>query len=220
MYTKYPNYGKSEGLTPDEWWTKVRALDLSLSTYNGVRLRQLIHESSPQIIHATFSPISIPSALPPALLSHFATRRAYLLHTSIPFLLKSLRVNDHYNHTVIGVISNSDPRVASVLRSLGVAIRSYPSMNIHDTADGENGTIDFVTLSYDVGVEKPSQRIFEAAFEEAKQLAGGEDKEWVKVHIGDDMEKDVLAAQCAGWAGVLWDGEAIPEMILDVILRY
>lgn len=142
------------------------------------------------------------------------------MHTSIPFLLKSLKANNQYDHTVIGLISNSDFRVISVLRSLGVAIKSYPPMKIEDELDGENGTIDFVTLSYDVGVEKPQQRIFEAAFEEAKRkTSGGEGHEWVKVHIGDDMEKDVLAAQGAGWAGVLWDGEAKPGVLLDMILR-
>jgi len=92
-------------------------------------------------------------------------------------------------------------------------------MRVQDEADGEAGTIDFVTLSYDVGVEKPHRRIFEAAFLEAKSLAGGDDTEWAKVHVGDDMEKDVVAARSAGWESILWDGEARPEVILDMILR-
>jgi hypothetical protein len=187
-------------------------LDLQLYLISAI-------DSSFQIIHATFSPISLPPALPPALLSHFATRRAYILHTSIPSLLKFLKANDQYDHTAIGVISNSDSRIVSVLRSLGVAIRSYPPMKVQDEVDGEAGTIDFVTLSYDVGVEKPHQKIFEAAFLEAKSLFGGDDTEWAKVHIGDDMEKDVVAARSAGWEGILWDGEAKHEVILDMILR-
>lgn len=67
--------------------------------------------------------------------------------------------------------------------------------------------VDFVTLSYDVGHEKPDQRVFDAAFRQAKMVAGArsESDKWVKVHVGDDKKKDVEAAERAGWKGISWD---------------
>lgn len=167
----------------------------------------------------TFSPASIPASLPPALLSHFSTNKAYTLHKSIPFLLHSLRSSAEptYSTTLIGVVSNSDPRVPSILRSLGIKVKSYAKSYSGDTG-GKNGSVDFVTVSYDVGFEKPDPRIFDAALETAKKLAGPEEKEWVKVHIGDDYEKDFQGAKNAGWTGLIWDGETKPEQVLKNIL--
>lgn len=165
----------------------------------------------------TFAPKTVPPSLPPAIISHFANKDAYTLHTSIPFLLHTLRTNKVYSETVIGVVSNSDLRVPSILQSLGVAVKNYPQSG-SDGIGGENGTIDFVTLSYNVGVEKPDSRIFAAALEVAKKMSCGEEKEWAKVHVGDDYEKDVMAAQSAGWVGLMWDGERKPEQVLDNIL--
>ena len=69
--------------------------------------------------------------------------------------------------------------------------------------------IDFLTLSYDVGYEKPEKEVFIAAEEEARQVVltdgGGGEGEWTKVHVGDDLKKDVEAAEGAGWKGVWWD---------------
>jgi FMN phosphatase YigB (HAD superfamily) len=112
--------------------------------------------------------------------------------------------------------------VSSILSSLGVLVKNQPpgarqqSLQVQGT--GTEGIIDFITLSYDVGVEKPHQKIFEAAFEEAKRLDRRKDRDWTKVHVGDDMEKDVKAAERAGWRGVLWNGEGQPKEILREIL--
>jgi hypothetical protein len=144
------------------------------------------------------------------------------LHTSIPFLLHSLRSNGVYDKTILGVVSNSDCRVSSILNSLGVLVRSEPqdAYQAHNRGKGtgKNGIIDFLTLSYNVGVEKPHPRIFEAAFEEARRLDADEEREWTKVHVGDDIGKDVRAAGRAGWRGVLWDGEGESEKVLKQIL--
>ncbi|KAA8902230.1 HAD-like domain-containing protein [Sphaerosporella brunnea] len=187
-YKKYPNYGKTAGMSSQQWWEKVVA--------------------------DSFAPTTIPPALAPALVAHFATKEAYILHTSIPFLLQSLRANTTYDKTVIGVVSNSDCRVLPILSSLGILVRNDPQ----DQRVGINGTLDFVTLSYDVGVEKPHQRIFEAAFNTARRQDDDTEREWTRVHVGDDVEKDVKAAESAGWRAVLWDGEGEPEDILRKIL--
>jgi FMN phosphatase YigB (HAD superfamily) len=112
--------------------------------------------------------------------------------------------------------------VSSILSSLGVLVRNQPpgarQESLEGKGSGTEGIIDFITLSYDVGVEKPHQKIFEAAFEEAKRLDGGKEREWAKVHVGDDLEKDVKAAERAGWRGILWNGEGEPKEILRDIL--
>ena len=112
----------------------------------------------------------------------------------------------------IGVITNSDDRVPSVLSSLGLEVgpRRYgfgvespdPHFNMEDD-------IDFVVMSYDVGYEKPSRDVFDAA----KQLVGSKwgdpDQEDRFIHIGDDLKKDFEGAQRAGWESVLLDRKGI-----------
>jgi putative hydrolase of the HAD superfamily len=209
----------------EQWWTTVSDkslvsnLKLSLLFAEGAKVRLMAQGLIQQVIESTFSPTILPQSLAPALLSHFATSSAYTLHTSVPFLLHSLRSNTIYSHTVIGVVSNSDSRVPSILRDLGVTVRNYPPTQSRDVGAGKNGIIDFVTLSYDIGVQKPDPRIFEAAFAEAKRLVRDENMEWIKVHVGDDFEKDFRAAEKAGWKGVLWDGEGRPEEVLKEILN-
>lgn len=166
-----------------------------------------------KVIESTFSPFILPPSLAPALLSHFASASAYKLHPSVPFLLHSLRANVLYSHTVIGVISNGDARVPLVLQDLDVMVRGFQPAH-----GGKNGVIDFVTLSYDVGIQKPHPRIFDISFAKAREFYAGDNLSWTKVHVGDDIEKDVRAAERAGWRGVLWDGEGQPEFVLKQIL--
>ncbi len=123
----------------------------------------------------------------------------------VPQLLASLRSNTAYDRTVLGVVSNSDPRIPSILRSLGVDVKPFADSD--GSTEKNQAQLDFVTLSYDVGVEKPGRGIFDAAFESAVRIVGGE-HEWEKVHVGDDVEKDVEGARRAGWRAVHWGGEA------------
>lgn len=90
--------------------------------------------------------------------------------------------------------------------------------------------IRFVVLSYDAGAEKPDPRIFQAAKDMLKLTLQGEDgscpditlnsrgriaaseiKEsadgFTLLHIGDDVQKDVVGAQKAGFHGILLDRE-------------
>lgn len=63
--------------------------------------------------------------------------------------------------------------------------------------------IDFVVLSYDVGVEKPDQKIFDAARELGAM--GSELEPGECLHVGDDFVKDVQAAEAAGWKSLKVD---------------
>jgi FMN phosphatase YigB (HAD superfamily) len=71
-------------------------------------------------------------------------------------------------------------------------------------------------MSYDVGVEKPDKRIFNAAElmlahiisarnEKTMTEAKVEVENWQKVYVSDDYTKDVVGSANAGWSPVLFD---------------
>lgn len=82
----------------------------------------------------------------------------------------------------VGVISNSNGTIRSILESLDLA-----------------GHLDFVLDSSEVGVEKPDARIFGMALERASVPAGQ------AVYVGDLYSVDVLGARSAGLRAVLLD---------------
>lgn len=131
----------------------------------------------------------------------------YKLYPEVIPLLHAIRSppqNWPYNSTTIGVITNSDPRVTSVLDSLTVEVRSCIPMIPDHYKD--KALLDFVTLSYDVGCEKPDIGIFNAAKMVGHQRARGSGAGvWRYVHVGDDLVKDYQGAKSAGWKGILVD---------------
>ena len=181
-----------------------------------------------QVINNTFRPLvkkdeELPKDLVPKLLHRFWSSEGYTLFPDVQPLLQTLR--DHYKTTggrlVVGVISNSDPRVPDVLSSLGMRVsplrytpdKQYPGFNPSESHD-----VDFTVMSYDVGHEKPDRRMFEAADDmlDVFLRAHGEPKvnpeEWRKVYVGDEHEKDVVGATSAGWNAVLIDRETAGTM--------
>ena len=114
----------------------------------------------------------------------------------------------------VGVITNSDDRVPSVLSSLGLEVspRRYGfAVNSLDTSDmGDD--IDFVVMSYDVGYEKPSLDVFDAAKQLVRSDWGNPEQEDRFIHIGDDLKKDFEGAKRAGWESVLLDRDGIHKV--------
>jgi len=86
------------------------------------------------------------------------------------------------NGTVVGVISNWDHTLHTVLKNLGIAEE-----------------FDFVIASLEFGFEKPDERIFAEALERA-----GADAD-ASLHVGDDYNDDFVGATNAGWAALLID---------------
>lgn len=84
----------------------------------------------------------------------------------------------------VGVLSNWDERLRALLDGLGLA-RHFDSL----------------TISCEVGAEKPAVEIFRAALR-----AAGVDAGWA-VHVGDSSEEDVRGAQAAGMSAILVDRE-------------
>lgn len=73
--------------------------------------------------------------------------------------------------------------------------------------------IDMVITSYEAGEEKPNPLIFDVAKRQAGLLLPGKESNenlWC-VHVGDDYEKDYVAACDAGWRGCYLDREGGSE---------
>jgi FMN phosphatase YigB (HAD superfamily) len=186
----------------------------------------LLTNTSKKIINNTFSPYyqtTPPPNLIPSLIHRFHSSEGYTLFPDVVPLLQQLRTHQQARRVVIGIITNSDNRTASILTSLGVRVSP-----LHYGADrpehslgsdsGDRFDVDFTVLSYDVGAEKPDGRIFGAAEEMLGSLLRREDASssssddasaegWSKVYVGDEYEKDVVGATRAGWKAVLVERE-------------
>lgn len=171
----------------------------------------------------TFSPFlepgqQIPKELYDHLLHRFSTGDGYKLYGDVlPFFeylrrVKSGKTEGYENpwkwdHTVVGVISNSDDRVFGVLKSLGVGVMQPRNEKAKTSPDPD---IDFVVLSYDVGVEKPHSKMFETAENMLKETLLERKRnqsidEFEKLYVGDDLKKDYFGAKAAGWNALLLD---------------
>ena len=163
-----------------------------------------------QVIQSTLSPHATSSSLPEGLVTDlwdlFSSKRGYDLYPDVlPFFqyLRKMRISQQSPTITTGIITNSDDRVPSILSSLGLRVspnRYGASSGGKTQLDIGATDIDFVTMSYDTGLSKPSREIYEAAFQ-LSGLASLEDS--LCVHVGDDVDQDYHGALNAGWQGVL-----------------
>ncbi|KAK4139215.1 uncharacterized protein C8A04DRAFT_16054 [Dichotomopilus funicola] len=216
----YPNYGKSSGMGATTWWTNV--------------------------IHKTFQPlvgtgVDLPKQLAPTLLHRFASHEGYTVSPGVLPLIRTLKekhqgqrhhqpTRAYFHRVVVGVITNSDDRVPSILSSLGFNVsplRFGTDIEQPHVVREQQYDVDLHCMSYDVGFAKPDRQIFDAAEGLATQLVatqeGVESVEqataatWCKVYIGDEYEKDVVGARTAGWIpAFVGDGDELPEELLDL----
>lgn len=170
-----------------------------------------------QVIRESFAPVTskyIPDVMIHDLMKQFSSNQAYRLFDDVtPFFnfLKTMEANHRildpqpdwpWQSTTVGIITNSDPRVPTILESLGLSVKRVTEPN-----EGVK-EIDFVTMSYFVGVEKPDAQIFQAARTAFFQLPSSFDispADLVTVHVGDNLEKDVFGAMDAGWYSIFLD---------------
>ncbi|KAI6777207.1 hypothetical protein HG530_001152 [Fusarium avenaceum] len=207
-----PNYGKETGLGATKWWTNV--------------------------IHNTFTSVrkdgqSLPQDLAPRLLHRFASNEGYETESGLIEAFKGLKSSSsrHFDKLVVGVVTNSDDRIPSILASLGLTVSQlrYGTESKPEQIKSQTYDIDFHCMSYDVGVEKPDKRIFNAAelmlarvisARNGKSLgeAEVEAESWQKVYVGDDYSKDVVGSANAGWNPVLLDPKDECASITDLRL--
>ncbi len=112
------------------------------------------------------------------LYQHFATAEPWVLYADVMPTLTRLRDR----HITLGVLSNFDSRLYSVLNALD--LMSFFSS---------------VTISTEVGAAKPNPQIFAHAIAKHDYPAH---QIW---HVGDSFEEDFKAAQSAGLRGIWLD---------------
>jgi putative hydrolase of the HAD superfamily len=110
------------------------------------------------------------------LFEQFARAAAWRVFPDVEETLRAARAQGVH----VGVISNWDERVRPLLQEIGLA-----------------QWFDSLTISCEVGVEKPEARIFQAALHAAKVGAGE------ALHIGDSYDEDVRGAEAVGMRAVL-----------------
>ncbi|HTS19648.1 MAG TPA: HAD-IA family hydrolase [Verrucomicrobiae bacterium] len=108
----------------------------------------------------------------------FARADAWRVYPDVEDALRQARVRGLH----VGVISNWDGRLRGLLEKLGLS--AY---------------FDSMTVSCDIGAEKPAAAIFQAALRAAG--VGVEEA----IHIGDSYEHDVRGAEAAGLRSMLID---------------
>lgn len=156
-----------------------------------------------------------------------------------------------FDRIVLGVISNSDDRVPAVLKALALRVgdvradQDLSSMELpgfeergapenSNQRDRSDFDVDLIVTSYEAGEEKPDRLIFDVAKRQARLWARDhghthgsapvgtdEGDNWVCVHVGDDYEKDYLAAIDAGWQGYLiprGDGQERPAKTIRSLI--
>ncbi|CAM0142248.1 unnamed protein product [Umbelopsis sp. WA50703] len=159
---KYPLYGLSQGLTPRIWWEQV------------VRSTFVTAGVTEKDLDVKFGELF------ENLWTRFTSADGYEVFGDVHSTLQELRSRK----ISLGVISNSDERVAQVIESL--KLDSY---------------FDFVLTSSMAGYEKPAKEVFDQA------LALGSKKQDIKasqaLHIGDDIKSDYFGARNAGWHSLL-----------------
>lgn len=159
MAAEHPNFGSDTGMTSQQWWA-----ELVRRTLSGSR--------------------SISESLMKTIASHlyelYKTSQCWEPNLGTVETLQRLRQSGRK----LGVISNSDERLDSILTDL--RLRHY---------------FDFVIASAVVKVQKPSRDIFSLAL-----ICASSDvrlKPDDAMHVGDNIELDYLAAKRAGWSALL-----------------
>ena len=222
LWKTHPNYGKGT-MGYRDWWDVI--------------------------IERTMAPFKPPwrpspdQQLKDALFYRFATARGYKLFPDarafLTLVSHSWAAREwHPKRTMLGIVSNSDPRVRTVLDSFGIKVgpnkpSMYPPLYApeHRNDDPKFGLPDFAfaTLSYECGSEKPSTEIYHQALSNAreafekmdildrltrtgKDVLHSLDEDFHHMHVGDSVDKDVMPALAAGWDAVLLDRSA-DEMV-------
>ncbi|EEH41065.2 hypothetical protein PAAG_03351 [Paracoccidioides lutzii Pb01] len=234
-----PNYGRNVvGFGgPREWWGNVVRC-----CFRGVVRGHADGEGGE---------VEVPEELVRRLLVRFEGREGYVLYPDVEGFFERMRrwkgsllmadggrrdgianADSLFERVVVGVISNSDDRIARILNSLGVRVgETRENTTTAATETGLRGKIptdiDFIVTSYEADAEKPHRKIFDLAKERAKEcLDGGDgglspsaDPEWICVHVGDHYEKDYEGAINAGWDSFLLprdgEGPCISDYRLD-----
>jgi FMN phosphatase YigB (HAD superfamily) len=188
-----------------------------------------------KVIMNTFRPFltqgqEVPHKLVTDLLTRYSTHEGYTIFPDVLPLFQMLRSQSTqptlhpdwtWDKTVVGIITNSDDRVPSVLESFGLKVgpRRVGRPGERMAQASLDDDVNFVVLSYDVGTEKPDRKMFDAAIQMLQEtIAEKSDhdghaihdgpadvEDFTKLYVGDSLEHDYFGAKQAGWDAVLVD---------------
>ncbi|KAI9889414.1 MAG: hypothetical protein M1814_005350 [Vezdaea aestivalis] len=113
-----------------------------------------------------------------------------------------------WHDVILGVLSNSDPRVNKVLKALGVKSKARyvkdetTSRRFPKVVEWE--VIKFFSLSCYLGIGKPDPKVFRRTGDYVTKnfLSHMNSEDIVFAHIGDNYAKDGKGAFDAGWNGI------------------
>lgn len=178
MSKQYPCYGAIAGLSAATWWFQLVQDTLYLSLH-GILSESFLEQRMPLLFRDLYYDI-------------FQSDEAWVLADGTKQLLEYLDKHrgEDAASVKIGIVSNSDDRTLSILKTLGISTH-----------------FDFVLTSYETKTEKPSPEIFK----QAMQAAGIYDPR-LCVHVGDSLESDVLGALQQSWRAIHVDqlGKVLP----------
>ncbi|KAB8343205.1 hypothetical protein FH972_022795 [Carpinus fangiana] len=228
MSDLHPNYGGRSHMTPQKWWTQV------------------IEQTFPTSRYPTLSKTTR-DALVKDLYRRFSCSEGYRLFPDVRPFLEHIGTSFQAStwaprRTMLGILSNSDPRVRRILQAFQINIkpalfppRFAPWNRYQSGPDFGPARPAFATLSYEAGIEKPDPAFFHQALVDAQHALvslhavarltrSGKDlltnivTDFHHMHVGDSLTKDVIPAIKAGWDGVWLDrssGEDIKEVLVD-----
>ena len=158
------------------------------------------------MIRSTFIPFTsptnpLPKPIIPNLLKRFSSAQGYKLQPHVLELFQQLRETRSFTNDSlrVGVITNSDERVPSILSDLGLRVGNG-RYGLSNQVSDRSEDINFVAMSYDIGFEKPDPRIFDAA-RKLGSIGNKTLEPYECMHVGDDVYKDLYAARAVGWRG-------------------
>ncbi|PGG95646.1 hypothetical protein AJ79_09937 [Helicocarpus griseus UAMH5409] len=208
-----PNFGRNvAGFGgPREWWGNV---------IRGCFVR-VVHEDGKD---AGADEVEVPDELVEGLIKRFESREGYALYPDVQEFFGRMRrwregerkaLKKPFERVIVGVVSNSDDRIANILSSLGVRIGALrgttgtPATDETRSGAAVRADIDFIVTSYEAGEEKPHRIIFDFAKERARECLDKDDRlsmkddDWFYLHVGDHYGKDYEGAIGAGWDSFL-----------------
>ncbi|XP_046734304.1 rhythmically expressed gene 2 protein-like [Diprion similis] len=158
----HPVFGKHTGLGWENWWRTI--------------VHNVFREQNEHTCEKALDKVAS------TLIECYSTNECWHKYPDTLNILDYLKKKN----VVLGVISNFDARLESVLVS--TELRPYFS---------------FVLSSYDLGTEKPDPLIFEEALKITKRYCDRSVLPHEAVHIGDTYDKDYLGAKNAKWNAIL-----------------